>query len=262
MTNELAGRVGVVTGASDGLGRATALLLAERGATVHAVARRERELAETADLARDLPGAVIPRVVDLRDETSIKELVEDTAERGPLDYWVNNAAVQREEGVLTTSTEDWDAVMDVNVRSVFWCSKYAAAAMLAQGRGGSIVNVASVAGFTADPILVAYSTSKHAVLGLTRAMAVDRGLTRAGIRVNAVCPGDMETTMLTAYLEAQPDAGAAREEMASAYPLERIAAPSEVAEVIAFLVSDRASYVNGSALVVDGGLSAQVFTNP
>ena len=147
-------------------------------------------------------------------------------------------------------------------RSVFWCSKYAAAAMAAHGRGGSIVNVASVAALAADPILVAYSASKHAVLGLTRAMAVDRDLTRAGIRTNAVCPGDMETTMLTAYLEAQPDPGTARDAMASAYPIERIAQPSEVAEVIAFLISDRASYVNGSALVVDGGLSAAIFTAP
>lgn len=260
MTASLEGKVGIITGASGGLGRDTALRLAAAGATVHAVARRADALAETVDLAVGHPGTVVAAVCDLTAESAVQDMISSVASGDGVNFLVNNAAFQGENSLLETSTNEWNQVQTTNVTSVFWTCKYAVQAMLAAGTGGRIVNVSSVSGFLGDALLPAYTASKHAVLGLTRSLAVDRSLTRAGILTNAVCPGDMETTMLTAYIDAHADPTAARTQLESAYPLERIAAPSEVAEVIAFLLSDQASYVNGSAIVVDGGLSAAVFT--
>ncbi len=262
ITQALHGKVGVVTGASGGLGRDTAVRLAAGGATVYALARRGDALTETAELGYELPGNIIPTVCELTDESAVREVFSFVAAREGLYFLVNNAAVQVERSLLETSTEEWDLVYGTNVTSAFWTCKYAVLAMMAGDTGGRIVNVASVSSFLGDALLPAYTASKHALLGLTRSLAVDRSLTRANILTNAVCPGDMETSMLTAYLEAHPDPAAARSSLESAYPLERIAQPSEVADVIAFLISDQASYVNGSTVVVDGGLSAAVFTSP
>lgn len=229
---------------------------------MYAVARRSDELGHTAELASPNAGKLIPEVCDLTDEAAVRRMVGSVAAAEGLDFVVNNAAFQGERSLLETTTEEWNQVQSTNVTSVFWTCKYAVGEMLKAGNGGRIVNVASVAGFLGDALLPAYTASKHALLGLTRSLAVDRSLTRANILTNAVCPGDMETTMLTAYLDAHLDPAAARTAMESAYPLERIAQPGEVAEVIAFLLSDGASYVNGSTVVVDGGLSAAVFTSP
>jgi NAD(P)-dependent dehydrogenase (short-subunit alcohol dehydrogenase family) len=228
---------------------------------VYAVARGRAGLDETAELGAGLPGKIIPLVVDLTNEAGIRGMVSSVAADGGLDYVVNNAGAQVEKSLLDTSTEDWSHVHDVNVTAVFWSCKHAVAAMLGVGRGGVIVNVASVSAFAGEPMLAAYTSSKHAVLGLTRSIAVDRSLTRNGIRANAICPGDMETDMLDAYFAAHDDPAAARAAIEAAYPLERIAEPSEVAAVIVFLISDGASYLNGSAIVVDGGLTAAVFTS-
>jgi NAD(P)-dependent dehydrogenase (short-subunit alcohol dehydrogenase family) len=262
MAPSLQGRVGIVTGASGGLGRDTAVRLASSGATVYALARRGDALNETAQPGSGLPGTIIPTVCDLTDESAVRDVFSAVAARDGLYFLVNNAAFQVERSLLETSTAEWDLVQGTNVTSAFWTCKYAVLAMVAGGAGGRIVNVASVSSFLGDALLPAYTASKHALVGLTRSLAVDRSLTRANILTNAVCPGDMETSMLTAYLDAHPDPAAARSSLESAYPLERIARPSEVAEVIAFLISDQASYVNGSTVVVDGGLSAAVFTSP
>ena len=229
---------------------------------MYAVARRPDELADTAQLGSEHAGTIIPEVCDLTDESAVCRMVGSVADARGLNFIVNNAAFQGERSLLDTTTDEWNQVQSTNVTSVFWTCKYAIREMLKADTGGRIVNVASVAGFLGDALLPAYTASKHALLGLTRSLAVDRSLTRANILTNAVCPGDMETTMLTAYLDAHPDPAAARQAMESAYPLERIAQPSEVAEVIAFLLSEEASYVNGSTVVVDGGLSAAVFTSP
>ena len=126
---------------------------------------------------------------------------------------------------MDTTNEDWETIEATNVRGPFWVCKHGAAAMLRLGRGGSIVNVASVLSICADPMLTAYTTSKHAVLGLTRSIAVTRALARAGIRANAVLPGDMDTPMVQQYFAAHEDPEEARRQISSCYPVERIADP-------------------------------------
>ncbi|MFC9363733.1 SDR family NAD(P)-dependent oxidoreductase, partial [Rhodococcus sp. NPDC057014] len=249
-------------GASGGLGRATVLALAAHGANVIALSRNADTLQETAQMARGLHGTVVALQADVTDEPSVVEaLTHVETSFGTLDFVVNNAGRQIERNFLETTNEDWDAIDLTNVRAPFWVCKHAAATMLRHGRGGSIVNIASVLSVSADPMLTAYTASKHAVLGLTRSIAVTRRLARAGIRANAVLPGDMNTPMVQQYFAAHADPELARQEIASAYPMERIAEPAEVANVVRFLVSDDASFVNGAAIVVDGGLGAALYTN-
>jgi NAD(P)-dependent dehydrogenase (short-subunit alcohol dehydrogenase family) len=252
---------GIVTGASRGLGRSIALALAEAGGQVIAAARDEAALAETLALASSLPGKVLAVVADVTKEADVKQLiVRCTAEFGELNFLVNNAGAQVEKSLLDTSNEDWDLVDKTNVRAAFWSCKYAVEWMLSHG-GGSIVNVASVLSVSADPMLPAYTASKHAVLGLTRSIAVTREYAKAGIRSNAVLPGDMETPMVAQYFQSHDDPAAARAQVASAYPSERISDPMEVARVVRFLVSQEASFVNGSAITVDGGILAGLYTS-
>lgn len=259
---DLSGKIGIVTGASGGLGQSTTVCLARAGAVVYAISRSESGLEETVGEAHGASGSVIPVVGDVTDESAVEALVARTiAEHGRLDFLVNNAGAQIEHSLLDTSNEDWDRIHDTNAKAPFWLSKYAISAMLRAGNGGSIVNVASVLSHTADPMIPAYTSSKHAVLGLTRSVAVSRDFAKAGIRCNAVCPGDMNTPMVQRYFNAHDDPVAARELVASTYPAERIGDPMEVANVIAFLVSDLSSFVNGASITVDGGLTAQLYTS-
>ncbi|WP_024804212.1 SDR family NAD(P)-dependent oxidoreductase [Nocardia sp. BMG51109] len=257
-----AGMAGLVTGASGGLGRATALALAAAGADVLALSRNMDGLSETAALAEGLAGSVIARQGDVGDEEQVRAAIKAVEQQfGALRYVVNNAGRQIERDFLETTNEDWDEIDRTNVRGAFWVCKYGAQAMLRARTGGSIVNIASVLSVSADPMLTAYTTSKHAVLGLTRSIAVTRSLARSGIRANAVLPGDMDTPMVQQYFAAHDDPEEARRQVASAYPVERIADPAEVANVVRFLVSDESSFVNGAAIVVDGGLGAALYTN-
>jgi NAD(P)-dependent dehydrogenase (short-subunit alcohol dehydrogenase family) len=258
----MTGRAGIVTGASRGLGRATALTLAARGADVVACARDEAALAETADLADGLPGRVVALRCDVTDEADVMGAVRCAQrELGPLRYLVANAGHQVERRLHETTNDDWAAVEAVNARGVFWCAKHAIEAMLGHGLGGSIVVVASAVSLTADPNLAAYTSSKHAALGIVRAIAADRGYAAARIRANAVCPGDMETPMVRQYFESHDDPEVARREIESAYPVGRIAAAEEVAAVIAFLVSDDASFMTGAPVPVDGGILSTLYTH-
>ena len=252
----------MVTGASGGLGRSTVLALAADGANVIAVSRNADALRDTVALAEDLPGTVVAMPADVCDEQAVSHAVRTVEERfGTLDFVVNNAGMQIEKGLLDTTNDDWDAIDRTNVRAPFWFCKYAAQAMLRLGDGGSIVNIASTQSVAGDPMLTAYTASKHALLGLTRGIAVTRQFARAGIRCNAVLPGDMDTPMVQKYFAAHDDPVAARAAISSAYPGERIADPAEVAGVVRFLVSDESSFVNGASIVVDGGLGACLYTN-
>jgi NAD(P)-dependent dehydrogenase (short-subunit alcohol dehydrogenase family) len=260
--SDLTGRVGVVTGASGGLGRSVALALAARGATVLACARNLSALGETVDAASGLPGRIVSQRCDVTVEGDIADAVA-RAQRdlGPLRFLVANAGHQVEKRLHETSDEEWTAVDAVNVRGVFWCARRTIDAMLEHRLGGSIVVVASIASLAAEASLAAYTVSKHAALGISRVIATDRGYTAAGIRANAVCPGEMETPMVRQWFDSHDDPDQARRAVASGNPLERIADPDEVALVIAFLISDAASYVNGAAIPVDGGLRSAVYTH-
>lgn len=255
---ELTGKVAVVTGGSSGIGRAAVALLAERGAAVSLCGIDETEVEQAvAELAAS--GAVQGQVVNVLDEAAITRFVDEAAERhGGLDVLVTAAGIQRYGDAIGTTVAEWDDVLDVNLRGSFLAVRHVVPHLRRRG-GGSVVIVSSVQAFVSQRGVVAYTASKGALNAMARAVAMDEA--RHNIRVNAVCPGSVDTPMLRAA--AQRFAGGAGLDVADvlaswgeAHPLGRVAAPREVAEVIAFLASDRSSFVTGVSLPVDGGLLA------
>jgi NAD(P)-dependent dehydrogenase (short-subunit alcohol dehydrogenase family) len=259
MAGRVEGMGAVVTGATKGLGRETALLLAEQGARVVGLGRDAGDGARLETDAADLPGEVRFLTGDVRREADVVAAVTACREwAGRLDGMVVNAGILGPEGPLhETSEAGWDEVNDINLKGAFFCCKHALLAMREQGGGGSIVTVGSILSLTADPFISAYTATKTGLLGLTKAIAVDYAA--EGIRANCVLPGDMETPMIQAYFAGQPDPAAARREMEEAYPIKRLAQPREVAQAILFLLSDESAYVSGTHLLVDGGLTAKTY---
>jgi len=244
---KLAGKAGVVTGTSRGLGREILELATAEGALVVAMARSPQE---------PLDGAVFVEG-DVRREAHVLAAIERcVAELGALDFVVNNAGILGESRLHETTNELWDDLVATHLTGTFWGCKHAIAVMRERG-GGAIVNIGSILSFTGDGYLAAYTAMKSGVLGLTRAIAIDYAAD--GIRCNCVCPGDMETPMIQQYFDGTGDAAAAREEMEQAYPGKRIAHPREVATAVVYLLSDDASFVNGAPLLVDGGLTAKTY---
>lgn len=248
---ELARKVALITGAGSGIGRATALLFAREGAQV-AVCDLNRGGAEATVAAIQAAGGqailVQANVALAADcERSVRETL---AAFGRLDVLFNNAGITRRANVVDTSEADWDAVMAVNVKSIFLMSKYAVPVMAEQG-GGSIINAGSGWGLVGGKDAVSYCAAKGAVVNMTRAMAVDHGPQQ--IRVNSVCPGDTDTAMLRNEAAQLGLAATALVEAGNARPLMRVGQAEEIAQVVLFLASDRASFVTGSAYVVDGG---------
>jgi meso-butanediol dehydrogenase/(S,S)-butanediol dehydrogenase/diacetyl reductase len=240
----LAGKVGIVTGASRGIGLAIAERFAAEGARVVGVSRGP---------APDMPPEVHHVRADVAVPGDAERIVASAVERfGRLDVLVNNAAIEVEGTIEETSPEDFDAVMAVNVRGVFLCSRSALGPL--RERGGAIINVASIDGHWAEPRLAAYSASKGAVMALTRAIALDHG--PEGVRCTCICPSYVRTPMLEQFYDAQPDPEAARAEAARAHPLQRIAEPDDVASLAVWLASDEASFATGQSFVLDGGLTA------
>lgn len=249
----------VVTGATKGLGRETALLLAEEGATVIGTGRDTADGRALEADAASLAGEVIFAAGDVRDESAVMAAVALCRERaGHLDGMVINAGILGPEGPLHDTTEaDWDEVNDINLKGAFFCCKHALLAMREQGTGGSIVTIGSILSLTADPFISSYTATKTGLLGLTKAVAVDYAAD--GIRANSVLPGDMETPMIQAYFAGQPDPAAARAEMEASYPIKRLAQPREVAQAVLFLVSPESSFVSGTHILVDGALTAKTY---
>ena len=241
MTGRFAGKVALVTGASSGMGAATAALLAEGGARVFTAQRRaERPDAIAADFTdRAAPARVIAAV---------------EAAAGRLDILVNNAGMMLEGTVEETSEADWDAQIHLNLTIPFLTIR--AALPLLKARGGAIVNTGSIEGLGNNPRHPAYGASKAGLHGLTRAVAVDEG--PHGVRCNAVAPGWIDTPLNEAFIESLGDPAAFRREVSRIHPLRRTGAPGEVAELICWLASDAASFVTGQVYTIDGGRMAQL----
>jgi NAD(P)-dependent dehydrogenase (short-subunit alcohol dehydrogenase family) len=244
---QLEGRVGIVTGASRGIGATTAKALAAEGAAVALAARDESALAEVAGEIERAGGRPLVVPVDVTDEDAVKQLVEaTTAAFGRLDLAVNNAGGSGHPPtpLADVATRDFDSAFAVNLRGVFVALKHEIAAMLATG-GGAIVNIASTAGVEAVAGLAGYVAAKHGLVGLTKVAALDYA--EQGVRVNALAPGPILTERLQhAGEEAQRMAGLAM-------PMRRIGSPEEVAAAATWLLSDAASFVTGVTLAIDGG---------
>ena len=245
------GKVAIVTGASSGIGKATAKLLAERGATVVCAARREDEIAELSQSIRDGGGKASHICTDVAKASDVEAMVAHAAEtHGRLDIAVNNAGIGAEVfPVVDTPDEWWDRVQNTNLRGNFLCLKYEARAMLAAGNGGAIVNVGSVNSLLGCPMAAAYCASKAGQLALTTSASAE--LASQGIRVNLMCPGVTDTPL---HHEIKGNLGAeAFEAVKAGIHLQRFGEAEEIARAIAFLCSDEASFITGTTLTADGG---------
>lgn len=251
MTN-LNGKVAIVTGGASGIGRSTALLLGQSGARVVVADMTEAGGHAVAREINEAGGQAFFQLLDVCSEEQCAAMVEATLSRyGQLDIAFNNAGIS---GTLSLTEEQgleqWRHILDVNLTGVFNSMVPELKAM--QRNGGSIVNTASVAGVVGAPGAAAYSASKHGVIGLTRTAALEYG--KHGIRVNAVCPGYVSTPMTTGLHGGFPD-NALQKGLARA-AIRRLAEPRELAEMVLWLCSDKASYVTGAHFIVDGGISA------
>jgi len=244
---DLSGQVALVTGASRGIGRAVAELLAGHGATVGLVARSAEPLEAVASGIRSRGGEAMAWAADVADPATAGGLVERiVGERGRLDILVNNAGITRDGLLLRMSDEDWNAVMDANLGSVFRFTRAAARPML-KARRGSIVNLTSIVGLQGNAGQSNYAASKGGIVAFTR--SASRELASRGIRVNAVAPGFIETDMTAGMTEE------ARSRMLGVIPMGRPGKPEDVARAVLFLASDLSHYVTGQVLTVDGGLA-------
>ena len=250
-TGGLQGRVALVTGGASGIGRATALAFAREGAKVAIADMNAPGSDETLHLIRERGGEAVFVRTDVTQAVEVKAMIDEVVKAyGRLDCAFNNAGtVGKPSSTAQCTEEDWDWAIDVNLKGVFLCLKYEIIYMLRQGHG-AVVNAASVAGLIGVKNNVAYVASKHGVVGLTKASALE--CAQAGIRVNAVCPGFVRTPILG--LDGTPE-GESR--YARLQPIGRLAQPEEVAEAVVWLCSDAASFVTGHAMSVDGGLAAQ-----
>lgn len=253
MTRDFEGKVVVVTGGGYGIGRAACLAFCREGAKVVVADVDVKSSDDTVDLIKKAGGEAIVVKTDVSQEAEVEALVKKTVDAyGGLDCAFNNVGIHKTfTSTIDFTQEDWNKMMDINLKGMWLCMKYEIPQMLKQGKG-AIVNASSVAGLIAAPSNPAYPASKHGVIGLTKMSAIE--FARRGIRVNCICPGP--TTMTRMNEELSEISMDIIEKMHKKVPMGRTAEPSEIAEAAVWLCSDKASYVTGAALPVDGGLVA------
>ena len=250
---KLDGKVAIITGGTDGIGKAIAHVFTKEGAKV-VIAGRNEEKGDRALRELKKAGEVTYVKADVSDSQQVRRMIEDTVQRyGRIDILVNNAAICPPGDILTTTETTWNEVIDVNLKGVFLCSKFAIPHMLKNG-GGAIVNIGSINSLMAMENEAAYDASKGGVLMLTKAMALD--FARSNIRVNCICPGAIETPMLTASLDSAKDPKAARASLIQKHPLRRTGTPEEIAQAALFLATKDSSFITGATIPVDGGILA------
>jgi 3-oxoacyl-[acyl-carrier protein] reductase len=243
---ELKGKIALVTGAAQGIGRSVALLLAQKGVDIVISDINLEKAEETAKEVEALGRKVMAIRADVANTKDVERMVEAILERfGQIDILVNNAGIARDKLILRMTEEDWDAVLNVNLRGTFNCTK-AVIRHMSKQRKGKIVNIASVVGEMGNVGQANYSASKAGVIGFTKTIA--REFAQRGINVNAIAPGYIETPMT----EALPEK--VKEELRRMIPLERLGRPEDVAQAVLFLVSEASSYITGQVLNVNGGI--------
>jgi NAD(P)-dependent dehydrogenase (short-subunit alcohol dehydrogenase family) len=257
---ELSGKVAIVTGGAKGIGLASTQCMVRLGAKVMMVDVSAVALESAKQSLSEFTDRVASVTADISRMADTERAVRSTVECfGAVDILVNNAGIQTFGDPVTTTEEVWDRTMNVNLKGHWMMSKAAIPEMLKRGKG-SIVNISSVQGLASQRNVVAYSTSKHAMIGLTRSMAVD--LASRQIRVNCICPGTVNTPLIEGVMRLDSDPEHLRKILDKMHPLGRIAEPSEIGEVVAFLASDRASFMTGSIVTVDGGLLVPIAGSP
>jgi NAD(P)-dependent dehydrogenase (short-subunit alcohol dehydrogenase family) len=245
-------KVAVVTGAAAGIGAGIAKEFAESGYAVVAVDIDEAGARSMAESLR-LHSPALAIAADIAAEEQVKRAVDAAIQEfGFISVLINNAGIELNGSVTALTAAEWDRQIAVNLRGAFLMSRHAIPAM--RERGGSIIHISSVHAFVSWAGCAAYDATKAGLLGLTRAMAIDHG--PDGIRVNAICPGYIDTPLMEKWLASVPDRGATMREVLSAHPLGRIGTPRDVAQAALFLASDAASFISGTFLVVDGAMSA------
>lgn len=249
----LKNKVTVVTGAGSGIGRACAVEFASNGALVVIADINLEGALETLRRIEAANGTAVAFKTDVSNPESVKELVEFTLEKfSRINVLVNNAAIQVNKTVEDTSFEEWNRQFSINVGGIFLTSKYFLPSL--RENRGNIVNMSSVNSYFVEPTCAGYCATKAAIVGLTKAMAIDHG--HEGVRVNCICPGYIDAGLAEEYFQVQKDPAQARVEAGKLHALWRIGRPEEVARVAVFLGSDDASFVTGSAYVVDGGFGS------
>jgi NAD(P)-dependent dehydrogenase (short-subunit alcohol dehydrogenase family) len=250
---KLKDRVAVITGSGGGIGRASALEFAREGAMVVVADIHYPGALETVEQIRQLGGKSHAVETDVSNPESVRHLVDETLRvYSKVNVLFNNAAIQISKTVEDTTVDEWNREIAVNLGGVFLCSKFFMPHLRATK--GAIVNMSSVNAFFVEPMCAGYCATKAAIIGLTKGMAIDHG--KEGIRVNCICPGYIDAGLAEGYFQAQADPAAARASAGKLHALWRIGRPEEVGRVAVFLASDDASFVTGSAYVVDGGFGS------
>ena len=254
MEKQLLGKIAIVTGANSGIGEAIAMLFAQEGAKVVVCARRPDAGRETVEKIKAQGHEAILSVCDISKKDDIYATVECAVKTwGTVDVVVNNAAVALVKNVLDTTDDEWDQVMNTNVKSVFHMAKAVIPHMQKNG-GGSIINVASQLAMVAAPNFAVYTAGKGAILNFTRALALDHA--KDNIRVNCLCPGAVATPLLLNQFKGKDGPQGGLQDLINMHPIGRLGRPEEQAAAALFLASDMSSFMTGAPLVVDGGYIA------